>query len=118
MTNAERKTVTLDATDKILGRFATEIAMALMGKNSVAFQPHVDAGDNVVVANVGKLVVTGNKMSQKLYHHHTGHPGGLRTKNMATMWQKSPADVLRFAVSRMLPKNKHRKERLMRLNIS
>ena len=118
MTNAERKTVTLDATDKILGRFATEIAMALMGKNSVAFQPHVDAGDNVVVANVGMLVVTGRKMAQKLYRHHTGHPGGLRTKTMAAMWQKSPADVLRFAVSRMLPKNKHRKERLMRLNIS
>lgn len=118
MTNAERKTVTLDATDKILGRFATQIAMALMGKNSAAFQSHVDAGDNVVVANVGKLAVTGRKMAQKLYHHHTGHPGGLRTKTMAAMWQKDPADVLRAAVSRMLPKNKHRKNRMMRLTVS
>lgn len=118
MTNAERKTVTFDATDKILGRFATEIAMSLMGKTSAAYQPHIDAGDSVVVENVGKLVVTGKKMVQKKYYHHTGHPGGLRTKTMGEMWQKAPADVLRAAVSRMLPKNKHRKNRLMRLTIS
>lgn len=118
MTNAERKTVTFDATDKILGRFATQIARSLMGKTSAAYQPHIDAGDNVVVTNVGELKVTGRKMEQKKYHHHTGHPGGLRTKTMGQMWEKNPADVLRAAVSRMLPKNSHRKNRLMRLKIS
>lgn len=118
MTNAERKTVTLDATDKILGRFATQVAMALMGKTSAAYQPHIDAGDHVVVHNVGKLTVTGRKMVQKKYYHHSGHPGGLKTKTMGEMWAKAPADVLRAAVSRMLPKNKHRKNRMMRLTIS
>lgn len=118
MTNAERKTVTFDATDKILGRLATQVAMALMGKTSAAYQPHIDAGDSVVVENVGKLKVTGKKMVQKKYQHHTGHPGGLKTKTMEQMWAKDPGDVLRAAVSRMLPKNRHRKNRLMRLKIS
>ncbi len=118
MATIERKTYTVDATDKILGRLATDIAMHLMGKTNVNFQPHIDAGDHVIVSNVAGMKVTGAKYEDKLYHHHTGHPGGLRTKTMRQMWEKNPGDVLFAAVSRMLPKNKHRKPRLLRLKIS
>lgn len=113
-----RQTVTIDVNGKILGRVASDIAMHLMGKKSAAYQPNVDAGDIVMVTNVAKIKVTGNKMEEKLYHHHSGHPGGLHTKTMRQMWEKDPADVLRAAVSRMLPKNKHRTARMLRLKIS
>lgn len=118
MATIERKTYTVDASGKILGRLATDIAMHLMGKTSAAFQPNVDAGDEVVVTNVAKMEVTGKKYEDKQYHHHTGYPGGIRTKTMRQMWEKDAAQVLRAAVSRMLPKNKHRKARLLRLTIS
>lgn len=114
----ERKTYTVDASGKILGRLASEIAKHLMGKNSVVYQPHIDAGDFVVVTNVTGIKVTGKKMDQKVYHHHTMYPGGIRTKQMAHVWAEDPADVLRRAVSRMLPKTKHRTARLLRLTIS
>lgn len=114
----ERKTITIDASGKILGRLATQIAFALIGKTSAAYQPHIDAGDKVIVTNVDKMKVTGKKMEQKLYHRHSGHPGGLHTRTMRDMWEKSPAKVLEAAVSRMLPKNKHRTNRMKRLSIS
>lgn len=118
MAKIERKTYTVDASGKIVGRLATDIAMHLMGKTSAAFQPHIDAGDIVVVSNAEKMTVTGKKMEDKVYHHHTGHPGGLRSKTMRQLWEKDATAVLRAAVSRMLPKNKHRKARLLRLTIS
>src|SRR3989344_8159830 len=118
MATLERKTYTVDASGKVLGRLATDIAAHLIGKTSVVFQPHIDAGERVVVSNVDKMTVTGHKYEEKTYHHHTGYPGGLRTKTMRQMWEKNAGDVLRAAVSRMLPKNKHRKARLMRLTIS
>lgn len=118
MATIERKTYTVDASGKILGRLATDLARHLMGKTNVGFLPHIDAGDVVVVTNVEKMEVTGKKYEEKVYHRHTGYPGGLRTKTMRQMWEKEAADVLRAAVSRMLPKNKHRKARLMRLTIS
>lgn len=118
MTKTERKTVNIDATDKILGRLASEIASELIGKTNPAFQSHMDVGANIVVTNVGKIKLTGKKMEQKVYHHHTSHPGGLRTKSLRTLWEEDPAEVLRKAVSRMLPKNKHRTPRMLRLNIS
>lgn len=113
-----RKTVKLDASGKILGRLATQIAMSLMGKTSAAYQPNVDAGDLVVVTNVAGIKVTGKKYEDKLYFHHSGHPGGIHQKTMRVMWEKDPASVLRAAVSRMLPKNKHRTNRMKRLSIS
>ncbi len=117
MANIERKTTTFDASGKIVGRLASDIARRLMGKTSVAYQPNVDAGEFVKVTNASKMVVTGKKMTQKVYQHHTAHPGGLRTKTIAEMWAADPTDVLRMAVSRMLPKTKHRKARMMRLTI-
>lgn len=119
MANIERKIVTIDASDKILGRLATQIAFALIGKTEVAYQPHIDAGAKVVVTNVDKIKVTGNKFTEKLYHRHSGHPGGLHTRTMRELWElKGASEVLRMAVSRMLPKNKHRTNRLKRLSIS
>lgn len=118
MATITRKTYTLDASGKILGRIATDIAMHLMGKTSPEYLPNVDAGDFVTVTNCAKIVVTGKKYEDKEYHHHTGHPGGLKTKTMRQMWEKDPSDVLRAAVSRMLPKTKHRTARLLRLKIS
>ncbi len=117
-TQTQRQIVTIDATDKVLGRLATQIAMQLMGKTTAAFEKHIDLGAKVIVTNVDKIKVTGKKMEQKMYHHHTGHPGGLRTKSMQVMWDKDPAEVLRMAVSRMLPKNKQRTPRMLRLIIS
>ncbi len=118
MKTTERKTVTIDASDKILGRLASDIAMHLIGKKSPSFEQHLDRGDLVVVTNVGKMKVTGKKYEQKIYYRHTGFPGGIRSKTMRQMWEKDASDVLRAAVSRMLPKNSHRTPRLLRLKIS
>lgn len=115
----ERKTVIIDASGKILGRLASQIAFVLIGKTDVSYQPHIDAGAKVVVTNVDKITVTGKKMTEKLYHRHSGHPGGLHTRTMRELWEgKGASAVLRMAVSRMLPKNKHRTNRLKRLSIS
>ncbi|MFZ2682173.1 MAG: 50S ribosomal protein L13 [Patescibacteria group bacterium] len=118
MANIVRKTYSVDASGKIVGRLASEIAMHLMGKTNVGYLPNVDAGDFVVVTNAGGLKVTGKKMEQKVYQHHTNHPGGLKTKSMAKVWAEDPTSVLRRAVSRMLPKTKHRTARLLRLTIT
>ena len=118
MEMTKRKIYTVDASGKILGRLATDIAMHLMGKTSPAFQSNIDAGDSVVVTNVAKMTVTGKKYEVKEYHHHSGFPGGLKTKTMRQVWEKNPGDVLRAAVSRMLPKTKHRTARMLRLKIS
>lgn len=117
MNKLERKTVSFDASGKILGRLASDIASHLIGKTSAAYETNVDSGEFVKVTNANQMVVTGKKMAQKVYQHHTAHPGGLRTKTIAQMWANDPTDVLRMAVSRMLPKNKHRKPRLQRLDI-
>lgn len=118
MANTVRKIYTVDASGKILGRLAADIASHLIGKTNVNFQPHMDVGDKVVVTNVNMMEVTGKKYEDKLYHRHTAHPGGLRTTTMRAIWEKDASKVLRMAVSRMLPKNKHRKARLLRLTIS
>ena len=114
----ERKTHKLDATDQAPGRLATEVATLLIGKRKTNYQPHVDMGDHVVVANVDKMKITGKKMEQKEYIHHTGYPGGIKRATMAKIWgTKGPGDVLRRAVKNMLPKNKLQKGRMKRLVI-
>ena len=75
--NVERKWYVIDATDMVLGRLATQVAMILRGKNKATFTPHVDTGDYVIIINADKIKVTGKKMDEKLYRHHTGYPGGL-----------------------------------------
>ncbi len=118
MQEITREIHTIDGEGKAPGRLATEIATLLIGKHKTAFAPNLDIGDHVQVVNAGKMVVTGKKLEQKNYYHHTGYAKGLRTKQMKTVWEENPGEVLRRAVSRMLPKNKHRTERLKRLAIS
>jgi large subunit ribosomal protein L13 len=94
----------VDAAGKVLGRLAAEIAHRLRGKHKPEFTPHVDTGDFIVVVNVDKLRVTGNKTKAKLYHRHTGYPGGIRTANFERMHADHPGRVLEKAVKGMLPK--------------
>jgi large subunit ribosomal protein L13 len=94
----------VDATGKVLGRVAAEIARRLRGKHKPEFTPHVDTGDYIVVVNADKLRVTGNKTKDKLYHRHSTYPGGLYTTNFEKLQQKHPERVLHFAVKGMLPK--------------
>jgi large subunit ribosomal protein L13 len=94
----------VDATDKVLGRLASEIARRLRGKHKVIYTPHVDTGDFIVVTNVEKLRVTGNKAENKKYFRHTGFPGGIYETSFAKMQQRFPARILEKAVKGMLPK--------------
>ena len=94
----------VDATDKVLGRLATEIAARLRGKHKAIYTPHIDTGDFIVVTNVDKIRVTGTKMDTKLYHRHSGYPGGITTTTFGKMQQRFPGRVLEKAVKGMLPK--------------
>jgi large subunit ribosomal protein L13 len=94
----------VDATDKVLGRLATEIARRLRGKHKPEYTLHVDTGDYIVVVNVEKLRVTGNKAEQKIYYRHSGYPGGIYSDTFAKFQQRAPARVLEKAVKGMLPK--------------
>ena len=95
----------IDATGKTLGRLATEIARRLRGKHKAEYTPHVDTGDYIVVVNAEKVRVTGNKTTDKMYHHHTGFIGNLKTTNFEKLNQKAPERIIEFAVKGMLPKN-------------
>lgn len=95
----------IDAEGKTLGRMASEIALRLRGKHKPEFTPHVDTGDYIVVVNAEKLVVTGNKLNDKMYHHHTGFVGNLKSINLKDLLQKHPERVIEKAVKGMLPKN-------------
>ena len=94
----------VDATDKVLGRVASELARRLRGKHKPEFTPHVDTGDYMVVVNVEKLRVTGNKAEDKKYYRHSGYPGGIYETNFTKLQQRFPERVLEKAVKGMLPK--------------
>ncbi|MDR2241094.1 MAG: 50S ribosomal protein L13 [Zoogloeaceae bacterium] len=94
----------VDATDKVLGRLATEVARRLRGKHKPEYTPHVDTGDYIVVVNVEKLRVTGEKADQKVYYRHSGYPGGIYEDTFTKLQQRAPARVLEKAVKGMLPK--------------
>ena len=100
----QRDWFVVDATDKVLGRLASQIALRLRGKHKPIYTPHVDTGDFIVVTNVEKLRVTGNKAEDKLYHRHSGYPGGITTTSFSKMQQRFPGRVLEKAVKGMLPK--------------
>lgn len=104
----------VDAAELPLGRLSTQVASLLLGKGKPMFTPHVDCGDYVIVINAAKLVVTGNKASDKQYHRHTGFPGGIKS---TTLEKKSPESVIAAAVRGMLPANKLRPGRLARLKV-
>ena len=93
----------VDATDKVLGRLASKVAVVLRGKHKPIFTPHLDTGDGVIVINASKIRVTGRKLQQKVYRRYSGYPGGLREVNLAEMLKNKPATVITLAVRRMLP---------------
>ncbi|GAA5913394.1 mitochondrial 54S ribosomal protein uL13m MRPL23 [Sporobolomyces salmoneus] len=107
----------VDATDQVLGRMATRIAIVLMGKHKPIYDQSNDCGDYVVVKNATKVKVTGKKEDQLIYRHHTMFPGGLKEIPYKTMMERKPEEIIRRAVSGMLPKNRLRQKRLDRLLI-
>ena len=108
----------IDAAGKQPGRLATEIARLLMGKHKPTYSPHIDEGSKVVVMNADKVVFTGKKIEQKEYRPHSMHPGGLKETPAKKVIKENPEEVIRHAVEKMLPKNKHRSNRLKRLSFS
>src|SRR3989344_8123321 len=115
MLGINRTTHKIDASGRILGRLATEIATILRGKNKTGFTLHEDHGDLVVVSNANKIVVTGNKLSQKMYYTHSGYPGTLKGKPLSEMIETKPERVIMLAVRNMLPDNRLRQHWLKRL---
>lgn len=95
----------IDATDKVLGRVATEIARRLRGKHKPEYTPHVDTGDYIIVINADKIAVTGQKEWDKMYYHHTGYPGGIKSVSLDKQRNKHPERIIESAVRGMLPKN-------------
>ena len=104
--NANKKWYVVDAEGQILGRLATEVAMILRGKKKACYTPHSDCGDNVIIINAEKVVLTGKKMDQKYYMRYTGYPGGQRIRTVKEQLNRKPIFVLEHAIKGMLPKNR------------
>lgn len=113
----QRDWLLYDASGKVLGRLATEIAEKLIGKDKVTYTPNVDGGDYVVLINTEKIEVTRNKAEKKVYSWNTGFPGGLRQRTFSEMLAKNPEKLIKRAVKNMLPKNRLRDIRLDRLKV-
>jgi large subunit ribosomal protein L13 len=107
----------IDATNQVLGRLATRAARLLIGKDKAAFTPYLDSGDHVVVINADKIRMTGNKVEQKVYHSHSGYPGGLKEVPAKRVRESKPEWVVREAIVGMLPKNKLRARRARKLRV-
>ncbi len=103
---AQKEWVVVDATDLVLGRMCTKVAKLLRGKYKPSFTPHVDCGDNVIIINAGKVQLTGQKWTDRVYHRHTGYPGGQREFTPADLLAKSSEALLTKTIKGMLPKNK------------
>ena len=102
--NVERKWYVIDAEGVVLGRLASQVALMLRGKHKPTFTPHVDTGDFIIVVNTDKIVLTGNKLNDKIYYHHTGHPGGLKETKYRDLMANKSEFALKKAVRGMLPK--------------
>lgn len=113
----EGEWLVVDASEQVLGRVATKIAMILMGKNKPVFTPGVDTGDFVIVVNASKIVVTGNRLNDKMYHSHSGYPGGLKTISLRDQLNSHPDRVIQSAVWGMLPHNKWGRAILKKLKV-
>ena len=107
----------IDAKDEILGRLSTKIAKLLMGKDKPTFSRHMDSGDFVVVVNAEKIMVSGRKASQKVYQSHSGYPGGFKEKTYSMVMEKNPEKIIEHAVKGMLPDNRLKKGRMLRLKV-
>lgn len=104
--NIERKWYVIDATDLVLGRLSTEVAVLLRGKHKPTFTPHVDCGDYVIIVNAEKVALTGKKLDDKIYYRHSGYAGGLKTRTAKRMLELQPQKVLEKSIRGMLPKNR------------
>lgn len=113
----DRKWYVVDATDMTLGRLASEVAKVLRGKNKPIFTPHIDCGDNVIVINAEKIKVTGKKMDQKLYYHHSDYVGGLKEATLREKLEKKPEQVIELAVKGMLPKGPLGRQMFTKLHV-
>ncbi|MDR1569105.1 MAG: 50S ribosomal protein L13 [Oscillospiraceae bacterium] len=100
----ERKWYIVDAKNLVLGRFASQVASILRGKNKPIFTPHCDTGDNVIIINADQIKLTGRKLDQKIYYHHSGYPGGLKATPYRKLLQEKPEFAVRHAIIGMLPK--------------
>ena len=112
-----RKWWVVDATNQPLGRLASKVAAVLRGKHKPTYTPHVDTGDFVVVVNAEKISVTGNKRAEKLYHRHSGYPGGLKSRTLNDMLERRPEEVIRIAVKGMLPRNRLARKQITKLKV-
>tara|TARA_R110000787_G_scaffold39789_8_gene99377 strand:+ start:20659 stop:21087 length:429 start_codon:yes stop_codon:yes gene_type:complete len=113
----QRDWYVVDGADKVLGRLASNIATRLRGKHKAEYTPHVDTGDYIVVVNCEKIRVTGNKAKGKIYHHHTGYPGGIKDISFEKLIEKAPERVLQKAVKGMLPKGPLGREMFKKLKV-
>lgn len=113
----ERKWYVVDAEGKTLGRLASEVANVLRGKNKSTYTPHIDTGDYVIVVNAEKIQVTGKKLDQKIYYHHSEYVGGMKEATLREMMQKKPEFVITHAVKGMLPKGPLGRQMLKKLHV-
>ena len=113
----DRKWYVVDATDMTLGRLASEVAKILRGKNKAIFTPHIDTGDNVIVINAEKIKVTGKKLDQKIYYHHSDYVGGMKEATLREKLDKKPEQVIELAVKGMLPKGPLGRQMFKKLHV-
>ena len=113
----ERKWLVIDAEGMVLGRCATEVAKLLRGKHKPTYTPFLDTGDNVIVINASKVVLTGKKLDDKIYRHHSGFPGGMKEIDYRTLMAKNPEKAVELAVKGMLPKNSLGRQMFRKLHV-
>ena len=113
----DRKWYVVDATDMTLGRLASEVAKVLRGKNKAIFTPHIDTGDYVIVINAAKVKVTGKKLDQKIYYHHSDYVGGMKETTLKEKLAKKPEEVIELAVKGMLPKGPLGRQMFTKLHV-
>ena len=113
----DRKWYVVDAAGKTLGRLSTEVAKVLRGKNKAIYTPHIDTGDYVIVINAAQVKVTGKKLDQKVYYHHSDYVGGMKETTLREMMAKKPEQVIEFAVKGMLPKGPLGREMFTKLHV-
>ena len=115
--NIERKWYVVDAEGETLGRLASEVAKVLRGKNKPTFTPHIDTGDYVIVVNAAKIAVTGKKLDQKIYYHHSDYVGGMKETTLREMLAKKPEKVIELAIKGMLPKGPLGRQMITKLHV-
>tara|TARA_B100000949_G_C14255645_1_gene440333 strand:+ start:535 stop:969 length:435 start_codon:yes stop_codon:yes gene_type:complete len=113
----KREWFEVDAEGMVLGRLATKVASVLRGKHKAEYTPHVDTGDYIVITNAEKVRVTGNKFNDKMYYHHTGHPGGIKSMSFKKLQDRNPVKIIELAVKGMLPKNPLGREMYRKLKV-